>query len=500
MTPAMKTPNILCFVTDQHRADHLGCCGNAQVRTPSIDRIASEGVTFTESYVANPVCMPNRASMFTGRYPKAHRVRENGNTLSPDEIVLPGVLASAGYQTASIGKIHLAPFGLKPDKAEHAYELYETAEYWASHDQVPLPYYGLQHVCLADGHGSYSFGHYRRWLDTNHPGAYEQLQMRSAIQPPTGAKESWKAAIPEELHYNTFIADRTIDYIRHRDRDKPFFAWCSFPDPHHPYSPPKPYCDMYDPKEIDFRPARREGELDLLPPYVVECREGRQKCGGLSGDIRGVNDDHYREIIAHTYGMISMVDTNVGRVMEALEEQSLLEDTIVVFFSDHGDLMGDHWLINKGPFLFRGLVRVPTIWRIPGANGGRTCSDLISTVDLMPTLLDLAGIETPPGVQGISYAGELTGQGGAKRDYAYIEYDESYLGDRLRQIRNHDWALTYYANSDYGLLFDRNNDPDELHNLWDSSEHQSIKRDLLVDLLRQTSQADDWLPPKKCHA
>lgn len=496
----MKTPNILCFITDQHRADHLGCCGNSQVRTPNINRIASEGVTFTESYVANPVCMPNRASMFTGRYPKAHRVRENGNTLPPEEIVLPEVLASAGYDTASFGKIHLAPFGMTREKADHDWELYESVEYWNAGGELPLPFYGLRHVCLGDGHGSYHLGHYRRWLDKEHPGAFEKLQMKSAVEPPTGARESWKSAIPEELHYNTFIADRTIDHLRNRDRDKPFFVWCSFPDPHHPYSPPRPYCDMYDPNDIDFSPARREGEFDLLPPYFTECREGKRMTGGLRGPTNNITEEQYREIIAHTYGMISMVDKNVGRVMAALEEESLLEDTIVVFFSDHGDLMGDHWLINKGPFLFRGLVRVPTIWRIPGAHGGRTCSDMISTVDLMPTLLDLAGLEIPQGVQGQSYAGELTGQGGAKREYAYIEYDESYLGDRLRQLRNHDWALTFYANSDYGLLFDRNSDPDELYNLWDSPEHQSIKRDLLTELLRHTSRADDWLPPKKCHA
>jgi arylsulfatase A-like enzyme len=125
---------------------------------------------------------------------------------------------------------------------------------------------------------------------------------------------------------------------------------------------------------------------------------------------------------------------------------------------------------------------------------------MISTVDLMPTLLDLAEVEIPQGVQGQSYAGELTGQGGSKREFAYIEYDESYLGDRLRQLRNHDWALTFYANSDFGLLFDRSSDPDERYNLWDSPEHQSIKRDLLTELLRYTSRADDWLPPKKCHA
>ncbi len=494
-------PNILCFVTDQQRADHLGCYGNQDTYTPNIDRLAQEGLTFTESYVANPVCTPNRASMFTGRYPKANGVRENGNTLSPDETVLPGVLRDAGYQTASLGKIHLAPFGTKRDEGAEDYERYESREYWGQHKSLPIPYYGLEHVYLANGHGHYVFGHYKHELNENHPGMYQKLQKAHALEPPTAARQSWKASIPEELHYNTAIAERTVDFLRTRDKDRPFFVWCSFPDPHHPYSPPRPYCDQYDPKEINFAPARREGELDDLPSYFRRCYEGKLPVGGLSGDVRKVTDEHYREIIAHTYGMISMVDHNVGKVVRTLEELSLLDNTIIVFFSDHGELMGDHWLINKGPFLFRGLVRVPTIWRLPDGRGaGKVSSALVSTVDLCPTLLDLAGVAIPMGVQGRSCKGVLAREQAEVRDWVYIEYDESYLNDRLRQIRSRDWALTYYANNDYGLLFDLRQDPDELHNVWDHPDYQQVKAGLLAELLRETSHADDWLPRKKCHA
>jgi len=493
-------PNIICFVTDQHRADHLGAYGNRQVRTPNIDRLAAEGVKFTESYVANPVCMPNRASMFTGRYPKAHRLRENGNTLSPSEIVLPEVLRQGGYQTASVGKIHLAPFQIKREHASDEHELRESVEYWNNHDSLPMPYYGLEEVCFVGGHGPYAFGHYKQWLEREHPGEYEKARREFAAEPPTGARESWKSAIDPELHYNTFIADHSIDFLRSRDASKPFFLWCSFPDPHHPYSPPKPYCDMYDPAEIDFSPRRREGELGDLPDYVQTCHDGGLMTGGLAGDLRSLTDDHYREIHAHTYGMISMVDDQIGRVVAEVERLGLMEDTIIVFFSDHGDLMGDHWLINKGPFLFQGLVRVPTIWRVPGAKRKGESPALVSTVDLMPTVLDFVGLPIPDGVQGFSCKDILTGDADSVRDWAYIEYDESYLGDRLRQIRSHDWAITAYAKLDDGLLFDLRNDPDELHNLWHSPAHQPIKNELLAELFRQTSRADDWLPPKKVHA
>ncbi|MCP4642130.1 MAG: sulfatase-like hydrolase/transferase, partial [bacterium] len=328
-------PNIVCFVTDQHRADHLGCYGNPDVQTPNIDRLAAEGVRFDESYVANPVCMPNRASLFTGRYPKAHGLRENGIALSRNEEVLPELLRLSGYQTASFGKIHLTPFGLDVEGSLEPWESYETGQYWAEHSDIPRPYYGFEELYLVGGHGSYTFGHYKQELEREFPGMHEKLQVQHALRKPTGARDSWKASIPEELHYNTLIADKTMEFLNARDEERPFFLWCSFPDPHHPFSPPAPYCDQYDPADIAFKPVHRPDELDRLPPYVRECREGRLNTGGLAGDVREVTDDHYREIVAHTYGMLSMVDHNVGRVVKTLEDLSLMEDTIIVFLSDH---------------------------------------------------------------------------------------------------------------------------------------------------------------------
>ncbi len=493
--------NILCFVTDQMRADHVAAYGNSDIQTPHLDRLAREGIRFEESFVANPVCMPNRASLFTGRYPKAHGVRENGNTLAPTEEVLPDILRRAGYVTASFGKIHLAPYGMNETRATNEHELFESRKWWAEGNEPPAPYYGFEHLYLTLGHGPYCSGHYQRDLDRDHPGMHARLSRNHALSPPTGTRESWKAAIPEEFHYNTAIADRAIEFLYARERTRPFFAWCSFPDPHHPYSPPRPYCDHYDPEALRFAPARRDGEWDRLPPYFRDCYEGKIRVGGLEGGTDNITESQYREILAHTYGMISMVDHNIGRVLKVLEETGDLERTAIVFLSDHADLMGDHHLINKGPFLFRGLVRVPTIWRLPGAaKTGRASSALVSAVDFCPTVLDLAGVQAPEGVQGRSYRGLLAGDAVSHRDAVYIEYDETYIKDRLRQIRTADWALTYYANSDYGLLYDLQRDPGELQNRWDDPACRDVKANLLAALLRHTSAADDWLPPKLCHA
>ncbi len=501
MSASSLQPNIMCFVTDQMRADHLGCYGNRQVSTPNIDRLAREGITFTESYVANPVCMPNRASLFTGRYPKAHGVRENGIALNPNVAVLPQLLREAGYQTSLIGKLHLAPFGAKFDTVENEWELYESKGYWDSGGEVPLPFYGFEHVCLVDGHGPYVFGHYKRWLDANYPGAYDKLAVSQALESPSGARECWKASIPPELHYNTFIADKAIEWLSKRDENRPFFMWCSFPDPHHPYSPPKPYCELYDPAYIDFQPARRKGELDQLPDYFKLSYEGALLTGGLRGDLRKTVDAHYREIIALTYGMITMVDHQIGRIIAKMERESLLDNTVIVFLSDHGDLMGDHWLINKGPFLFRGLVRVPTIWRIPRAqNSGYVCEEFVSAVDFCPTLLELAGVPVPEGIQGLSYKNTLCGEQQDRREAVYIEYDESYISDRLRSLRTAEWAITAHANRPQGLLFDLKNDPLELHNLWEDPSYQNVKLELMAELFRHTAKADSWLPRKLCHA
>ena len=489
--------NVICFVTDQQRADHLGCCGNPDLSTPNIDRIAEEGVVFSRSFVANPVCMPNRATMFTGKHPKAHGLRENGLTLSTDQPILPEILRRSGYQTASFGKIHLSPFNLTTELGGSGLELLESHEYWAEHDEAPIPFRGFEKLYFVGGHGDYAFGHYKNRLEREHPGMHAKLFRENALVEPKGWPSSWKMSIPEEFHYNTTIADETIAFLKDRDADKPFFVWCSFPDPHFPFACPEPYCNQYDPKKITFDPARQKGELDLLPPYISDCYNGTGEYGKWLGEVHKITDENYREMLAHTYGMISMVDRNIGRVMETLSELSLDENTVVLYISDHGELLGDHWLIHKGPFLFEGLVRVPTIWRMPGSeHKGATCDELISTVDLCPTLLDVLGVDTQEGMQGKSYRGVIEGNQEAFRDAVYVEFDTSIFGERQRQIRTREWALTYCAGKDYGMLFDLKKDPRELRNLWNDTACAEVKRDLLVRLLDETSLADTWLPTR----
>ncbi len=516
---ADRRPNFLCFVTDQQRADHLSCAGNPVVRTPNIDRLAGEGTRFTRAYVNNPLCMPSRATMFTGRTPRSHHVRTNGIPLDPRLPTMTQALADAGYRTHSLGKIHLNPFGTPKgvSPADLQPECYpESAAMWRSGrlSAVPVPYFGLQSVELAVGHGAGLEGNYMQWLREQDPEAPPLLQPEAGERPASGAEQSWRMALPEELHCSKWVADRTIAFLeKMATADQPFFAWCSFPDPHHPYCPPHPWCDMYGAASIPL-PQRRQGELGTLPPHYARIFHEPMPLSGRFQPTK-MRDDQLRDIIALTYGMISLLDHHLGRVLDALGRLGLRDNTVVTFYSDHGDMMGDHWIVNKGPFHFDGLVRIPFIWSWPGRTAQGTESDaLVSMLDFAPTVLDIAGVPIPEGHvpaetetpnqcapwPGTSIAPLLRGETSSVQESVLVENDEDYLGLRLRTLVTERHKITAYPGEPYGELFDLEKDPNELSNLWDSPKHQETKRDLLIQLMERIVLTDGALPRRLCHA
>jgi len=514
-----RRPNFLCIVTDQHRADHLGCAGHPVLRTPHIDRLAEGGVRFSRAYINNPLCMPSRATMFTGRTPRGHGVRTNGIPLDPAIPTMTDALYASGYRTHGIGKVHLSNFIFSSDLEVPALDPKQFPEADSSWRAgavaaLPEPYFGLQTTEFVGGHAHYLWGDYRKWLDAEHPGAYKLMTRKHALEPPTGDPEAWKSALPAELHPTAWIADRTIAFLRERARtDEPFFLWCSFPDPHHAYNPPRPWCDMYDPGDVPM-PARREGELDLLPPHFKAQVESAQ---WTSGRIRPTKmpDAHLREILALTYGLIGQVDHHLGRILDCLDELGLTDDTAVSFFSDHGDLMGDHWLINKGPFHFEGLVRVPFLWRYPRRFPARgETAALASMLDFAPTVLDLAGVpipegpttdppvapEAPPAWPGRSLVPVLTGEATSVQDSVLIENDEDHLGLRLRTLVTDTHKLTVYPGQTYGELFDLTDDPNELCNRWADPACRGVRDELMIRLLHRLAETDSALPRRLSHA
>jgi arylsulfatase A-like enzyme len=511
-------PSFLCFVTDQMRGDHIGCAGNPVIRTPNLDRIASSGVRFTRAYVNNPLCMPSRATLFTGLTPRGHGVRTNGIPLDRRFPTIVGALADAGYRTHSIGKLHLLPFstprGVDPGTLDPT-DWAESYHFWNNGilETMPAPYFGLQTVEITVGHGPGTTGDYRRWLRERNPAAEALWRPEAGTPTPHHAEQAWHCAIPEELHYNTWVADRAIEFLEQHPRNTPFFLWCSFPDPHHPYCPPEPWASMYDPADVPM-PMRCEGELGTLPPFYGEAYEKSARLSGRMHPTK-MSDEQLREIIALTYGMISHVDYNIGRVLDALERCGLRENTVVCFLSDHGDMMGDHWMMNKGPFHMEGLLRMPFIWSCPGrfAQGAATDA-LVSYLDFAPTILELAGVPIPEGFvpaepeaekqlppwPGVSFAPHLRRETCPRQDSVVVENDEDYLGLRLRTLVTERYKITAYPGQPYGELFDLQDDPGELHNLWQDPRSQGLKKDLLIRLMERLVETDSRLPRRVSHA
>jgi len=510
-------PNFLIIMTDQMRADHMGCAGNPVIRTPNLDRLAAEGVNFSRAYVNCPLCMPGRATIFTGLTPRGHRVRTNGIQLGTIFPTMPQALAEAGYRTASIGKIHLRNYGYSAKNVEQAppAEFSEMIQLWKSGKitRIPTPYYGLQHVEATLGHSTGVHGDYALWLQQEHPEQWERLK-QGAIKWPTGAEQSGTYPIEEQFHHTAYVADHTIEYLNNCTPDSPFFLMCSFPDPHHAYVPPKPWDTMYSPDEV-VPPVARAGELDDLAPFFSEAYSKGIKLSGRFAPTN-MSDGHRRDILALTYGQVSLIDKQVGRVLDQLEASGLADNTIVVFISDHGDMMGDHGLANKGPFHFEGLLRVPMIWRWPGRFGSQRTPALASLLDLPPTILDIAGVPIPtgpasdeapmqpPAWPGRSLMPVLNGQAKKIQDSVVIENDEDYLGLRLRTLVTPDYKITTYTGhhgpEPYGEMFDFRDDPNELHNLWARTDCQTLKRDLIVQLHYRLTETDIAVPRRQAHA
>ncbi len=522
-----KRPNFLLFITDQHRADHLGCYGNTIVGTPHIDSIAAKGERFDRFYVATPICMPNRSTLMTGRMPSLHGSRHNGIPLSLSATTFVDILAAGGWRTALMGKCHLQSMTatkptlgmpeVKPEDVLAPEELREADKTilghgrydqelrnkWAEEPEheLDLPYYGFEHVDLCVGHGDKMTGHYGRWLAERHAnpdrlvGPDNQLPGNSYTAP-----QAWRTAVPEELYPTAYVAERTCAWLDDHAAlggDAPFFIQCSFPDPHHPFTPPGKYWDMYDPGDIPLPPSFHSNRE--VPPHLAAIHGERdnQSANKTGQRAIAVTEQEAREAIALTYGQITMIDDRIGQVLAKLDELGLARDTVVIFTTDHGDFMGDHQLLLKGALHYQGLVRVPFIWADPGApKAGQARDDLCGTLDIAATVLDRAGLAPHNGIQGRS----LIAPGDADRPVVIEEHQRrGYMGFengfRARTLMGRRYRLTVYDDaSGFGELYDLDNDPLEQVNLFEDTAHQDIRHDLTEQLLHRLIGLADTSP------
>ena len=503
----MHRPNFLLFITDQHRADHLGCYGNPVVQTPHIDALAAQGCLFEQFHAATPICQPNRASLMTGRMPSAHGLQMNGRELSFGEITFVDVLRQAGYRTALAGKSHLQNITAVPpvwpqaeQRAPHdAVRVFpgrygqEVATRWAGDatHELDLPYYGFEQVALTIGHGDEQQGHWRRWLQAQLPDADKMIGPTNAIPTPGlklwALRQAWRTRVPEELYPTAYIADRSVEMLTAFARgDTPFFLQCSFPDPHHPYTPPGRYWDMYRPQDVDL-PASFHLELSDAPPPLNWLRRARAANPSAKPGYGAFacDEQEAREGIALNYGAITCIDDAVGRVMTHLRELGLDDNTVVMFTSDHGELLGERGLMFKGGLHYAALTRVPFIWRdTSDARSPARVGALAQTTDIAATVLARAGEGPVNGMHGRPLLGVAASTQAAVRDALVVE-EESQRADfgmdrrvRMRTLRTLNHRLTLYEGQTWGELYDLRNDPAELRNLWNDPAQALLRAEL----------------------
>lgn len=519
-------PNFILFITDQHRADYLGCYGHPVLRTPHIDSIAARGTSFDKFYVASPVCQPNRASLMTGRMPSVHDVRSNGIPLSMNAVTFVDLLRDAGYRTALVGKSHLQNFtdwdpiikrppprdgfhepspplrqALRNDLADPKYEQ-ETPGYWKNPDaHVRTPFYGFDHVTLVRAHGDDPGGDYDRWLDERDPAARKLLGMENSLPHNYTVPQANRTAIPEELYATNFLGERACTYLDNADPDAPFFLMVSFPDPHHPFNPPGKYWDMYSPEQFEVPEAfkRNDWQPPELVRNIIKDREsGKANLTGMN--TIGVSAREAQEAMALTCGMIACVDDAIGGVLKALDKSGRRDDTVVMFTSDHGDHLGDHRLMLKGAEQYQSIVRVPFVWADPQASKQPKRTDaLASTMDISATVLERAKIEPASGMQAKSFLPVMNG-GSAPRDSVFIQYDHQVSNPgtnvpaRVHTLIDGRYRLSVFHGTGWGELYDLQNDPGEFDNLWDDPKHKALRGEMSERLLLTEIEHIDRVP------
>jgi arylsulfatase A-like enzyme len=523
-------PNFLLFITDQHRFDYLGCYGHGVLKTPHIDSIAARGTRFTRFYVATPVCMPNRATLMTGRMPSVHGVRSNGAPLSLQCNTFVDLLHAAGYATALIGKSHLQNFGPHPPvlrrpppregdqvldasfaearktiAGDGPYDQEHPKRWQAGHDfAMQLPFYGFEQVDLCTAHGDQVGGHYYVWLKARRPDADALRDPGNQLPHDYVCPQAIRTPIPEGLYPTAYVAQQSCAWLdRHAAgaRRQPFFLMVSFPDPHHPFTPPGRYWSMYSPQDMALPPSFAPGDRALARPVAwALARRARGEAETQGQAAFAVDAREAREAMALTCGTIAMIDDAVGSVLERLAAHALNHNTVVIFTSDHGDFLGDHRLLLKGPAHYEGITHVPFIWAEPGQR--RVRSELLAgTLDIAPTILDRARIEPYNGIQGISLMPAL-GQGPPPpgwpaRHSLVIEDDQQRAalgfpeGARLRTLVTQRWRMTIAEHDAYGELYDLAGDPHEMSNLFDDPGSRGVRAELMEQLAyRQMELAD----------
>ena len=450
-----KRPNILWYCTDQQRFDTIGALGNRHVQTPTLDALVREGTAFTHAYCQSPICTPSRASYMTGLYPsRVHNCRNGNEHFDNHPPLISKLMAEAGYDCGMVGKFHLQSSGRRIEP-----RLDDGYRYWrfshAPRDDWP------------EGHD------YADWVRAR-GGDLDKLRHS-------------EDRVPPELHQTTWASDCAIEFISQKRR-QPWMLTINVYDPHPPFIPPRAYADRFDP-------------ADMPGPYFRESDLAQQqKLARIDFQTQARHPQEFdgKRLQALYYAMIAQIDDQLARILDCLEQTGQRENTVVVFTSDHGEMLGDHGLLYKGCRFYEGLVRVPLIFAWPGRIQQNLQSGaLIELLDMSATLLELAGVEPPEQMQGRSLMPILTGQADPHHHRAFVrsEYydalDPHFIpggGDHsyATMYRDRRYKLVVYHGHDAGELYDLEADPWEFNNLWDDPAYAPLRYKLLKASFDQT--------------
>ena len=443
-------------MTDQHRGDCIGADGNSAIRTPNLDRLAANGVRFRCAYSSTPTCTPARAALLTGMSPWSHGLLGYGNVAEHYRLEMPQLLHDAGYYTIGIGKMHWTP-----QRARHGF------------DRTILDESGREE---SPGFRS----DYRSWLFSELPDANPE---------PTGI--SWNGYIakpfplPERFHPTAWVAGTALNFLRNYRSPQPWFLHVSFERPHSPYDPPPRWMDYYASRPL---PGARAG---AWAEKYKPVESGR--VDPWHGDY---GPDAVRSARQGYYGSVSFVDEQIGRILDALDTGGLLNDTLVLFLADHGDMLGDQYLWRKG-YAYQPSARIPMLLHWPGRIGGagQAISRPVEIRDVLPTLLEAAGVAIPPEVEGRSLLGLARNPKAEWRDWIDLEHDVVYAPENhWNALTDGVWKYIDHAHTGQEQLFQLTSDPFELRDLaGDSGFAGELRkwRDRLVEYL--APRGEPWV-------
>lgn len=431
--------NVLILHADQHRQDCIGAYGNKDVKTPNIDALAQDGVKYNEHYTVYPVCTPSRYSLISGLYPHQHTAWTNVSSLPSGFATFPSVLRDNGYRTTAVGKMHYTP----------------------TYQEV-----GYDNMILSEqnGEGRFEDDYHTYLMEQGLIDSIDLVDQVDDIRKNAGQKYydhfgAFTSDLPVEHHSTTWITNKAIEDIKQWNPEGGNLLFVGYVKPHHPFDPPYPYNEMYNPDELTI--------LDGYTDTVIDVDYNNQP--GFF-DNKTLSEDKLRRIMANYYGTITQIDDNIGQIIKLLKDNNLYDNTMIIYTSDHGEYLGYHHMLLKGNFLYDPLSKIPLIIKYPDAMNIHGVTDALSeNIDLATTILNCCKTKIPDSMNGLDLSNFACGRAFAFSEGQYGTDKNPKYG---YMIRSQDYKLIVHGSFHEAMFFDLKIDKTEQINLIDSPQYQ----------------------------